>query len=169
MNRGFANIAIMVLLVVVVVSTGWWYLNKSNPASDSPEYTILQENVAQQQKTITITSPTDGTKIDSYASFTVQWSVLPAFVDRTVEVYVTGAPQHAFTCLPGQNTEKSGSYECAEKLVAEVPASAGAYTLNINPGCAFEMPVHIRIATKDGTGSDSVGPIILQGGACGPG
>ena len=58
MNRGFANIALVVVLVVAIVGAGWWYLNKSNPTSSLPEYPTLQEttNFVPQQPT-TYTPP----------------------------------------------------------------------------------------------------------------
>jgi len=123
---------------------------------------------AQQEKAIRIISPTNGTKIDYYADFTVRWEVSPLLANQTVGVYVSGV-DGLFTCLPGLEKEYTESYDCDEALVAEVPASLGAYVFKINPGCKNEMPVYVRIATKYETVSDSVGPIILQGGACDPG
>ncbi len=125
------------------------------------------------QDFIKITSPDNGVKIDHYKDFTVRWETSSGLRNETLDVYVSGVNGKGgstqFTCLPGQDPNRSASYECKEALVARIPASTGSYLFKINPGCAPEMPIQVRVATKDGNHSASVGPIILRGGACGPG
>ncbi len=123
---------------------------------------------AVSESSIKIISPTNGVKIPDYADFDVRWEVTPLLPNEIVEIYVSGARPRQFKCRPEYSGDLVSDYECTEALLTEVPASVGTYTLRINPGCRFEMPIHIRIAVKNGNSSDSVGPIILQGGACGP-
>lgn len=55
MNRGFANIAIIIALVVIVGGAGWWYMNKSRaPATSDPTQLPTTEQPA-------IPPMTDGT------------------------------------------------------------------------------------------------------------
>lgn len=182
MSRGNTSVVTLILLAVVIAAGGLWYWKMATPVlMEETEFpTTRNTNIetkavvkqpaptpTPQQKPIKITSPASGTKIDSYADFTVRWEVNSALSNETVGVYVSGAG-HNFTCRPEQDGNRTSDYECTEALVAEIPASTGAHILKINPGCSFEMPVYVRIAAKNGTASDSVGPVILQGGACGP-
>ena len=65
-------------------------------------------------------------------------------------------------------TENSPCGKEIRLLKNPIPADSGTYHVNINPGCIPEMKIWIRIESESGNiSSDTVGPILLQGGACG--
>ena len=48
MNRGFANIALIIALIVIVGGAGWWYLNKSSAPATSEPVQFPTEQTTQQ-------------------------------------------------------------------------------------------------------------------------
>ncbi len=119
---------------------------------------------------ITIMGPTTNTRF-GYEGFDLKWDIAPDATPQVKNVSIYAWSDYSF-CY---NTEGYVSKDPANDshcgtnlLLAKLPADVKTYHVKINPGCLFEMPVYIRVTDENERTSDIIGPIILEGGACGP-
>ncbi len=161
------------MVVVLTIAGGWWYINQSN-VPDVAELSKSQNSTVQtpsaaQQKPIKITAPTSRSKY-SYEGFDLRWEIAPSVKAQIKDIKIYGSSEHVFCYNTQYNLSKDPNNDpnCGkELLLATISAETGIYHVDINPGCLLEMPVYVRLESDSGSFSDSVGPIILEGGACG--
>lgn len=138
--------------------------------SDNP-FTLLPA-----EKPIKITSPAVGAKY-SYSGFDLKWEIAPGAKEQIKNVLIYAYSDHSFCYSYHFDTpglpDKSENTPCGKDvrlLKYAIPAESGIYHVNINPGCTPEMKVWLRVEDEYGKfPPDTLGPVLLEGGACGPG
>lgn len=116
-----------------------------------------------EEKDVAILTPRSGSDVGYYPTFNVAWRAAGHLQDKDVSISFLSDDRVAICDI----TKCSESDKDGYTLVATVKASRGFYALEANPGCLTDATFWLRVEI-DGI-IDTVGPLIVHGGACGPG